>query len=193
MRPFILEQLKQCTQISHDQISSHIDVLRDDLSLSDYCLLLQRLWGFYTPLEIQIKQVLTGSPIDLDFAKREKAPLLEQDLRTLQFSPFSDLPLCAELPPLTNPGQVLGCLYVLEGATLGGQIIYRHLQKVLHLNQESGCSYFYSYGTKVGRMWESYCSILTAYMQFGQEEEQILSAACATFYAFDKWIQEGKI
>ena len=38
------------------------------------------------------------------------------------------------LPPLETQADAFGCLYVLEGATLGGRVISRHIERALGLD-----------------------------------------------------------
>jgi heme oxygenase len=51
------------------------------------------------------------------------------------------LPQYHDLPDIEDWPRMLGCLYVLEGATLGGQIISRHLQRTLHIDAINGAAF----------------------------------------------------
>jgi len=68
--------------------------------------------------------------INFDYVERLKTPRLEQDLIALDATvdELAKNPRCGELPELAAISQALGCLYVIEGATLGGRTITRHLQ-----------------------------------------------------------------
>jgi heme oxygenase len=51
---------------------------------------------------------------------------LLDDLQALGCTPSLErLPMCAQLPVIDSSAACLGVLYVLEGATLGGQILRR--------------------------------------------------------------------
>lgn len=188
VRPLILDQLKQSTHLHHERASQNIHILHAHLSLEEYKAILQKLWGFYYPLEALIANGREES--FLNFEHRKKIPLLEYDLHVL--GDLSVRPICSELPELLNFSQVLGCLYVLEGATLGGQIIARHINKKLGLDQTNGCSYFWSYGAETNDMWHTFCHILAAYATNSTIENQILQAAHSTFAKFNAWLEKDR-
>jgi heme oxygenase len=190
VRPLILDKLKQSTRIHHDRASKSVNILHAHLSIEEYRDILQKLWGFYKPLEVLIANGKEWPLSLLNFDRRKKIPLLEYDLHILGYPSF--LPLCTDLPELTNFAQVLGCLYVLEGATLGGQIIARHIRKRLGLDQTTGCSYFCSYGAETNIMWNTFCHVLATYASSSAIENQILQAADATFVKFNAWLEEGR-
>ena len=190
VRPLILDKLKQSTCIHHDRASNNIDILRVHLSIGEYRDILGKLWGFYKPLEALIANGIEWPLSMLKFERRKKIPLLEHDLYVLGGAP-SSLPICAKLPELADFSQVLGCLYVLEGATLGGQVISRHIKKRLGLDQTTGCSYFCSYGAETANMWNTFCHILTTHASSSEIENQILQAAHSTFVTFNAWLEEG--
>jgi heme oxygenase (biliverdin-IX-beta and delta-forming) len=187
VRPLILDKLKQSTHIHHERASKSIDILHDHLSIEEYRDILQKLWGFYHPLEALIANRIEWPLSLLNFDRRKKIPLLEYDLHILG-SP-SVLPICTELPELIDFAHVLGCLYVLEGATLGGQIIAGHIRQRLGLDQTNGCSYFCSYGTETNDMWNAFCHILATHASDSTIENQILQTAHATFVKFNVWLE----
>jgi heme oxygenase (biliverdin-IX-beta and delta-forming) len=187
-RPLILEKLKQSTRIHHNRASHSLDILRVHLSIEEYRDILQKLWGFYEPLEALIANEREWPLSILNFDHRKKTPLLEHDLHVLDAPSF--LPICTQLPELADFSQVLGCLYVLEGATLGGQIISRHIQKKWGLDQTTGCSYFCSYGAETDNMWNAFCHVLVTHASSSMIENQILQAAHSTFVTFNAWLEE---
>ena len=126
VRPLILEKLKQRTCIHHERASKNIDILHAHLSMEEYGNVTETV-GFYKPLGVPIANGKEWPLSILNFDRRKKIPLLEYDLYVLGYPSF--LPLCTDLPELPDFAHVLGCLYVLEGATLGGQIIARHIRK----------------------------------------------------------------
>ncbi len=82
--------------------------------------------------------------------------------------------------------EALGCLYVLEGATLGGQVIVRRLRD---LPREALLSAFFtSYGQDVGAMWQAYREFLTGYAEGRDEDDVIVESACATFATIGAWL-----
>jgi len=101
------------------------------------------------------------------------------------------LPPCTDLPVLDTLYQVLGCMYVLEGATLGGQIITRHVQRVLHLGECSGCTFFHGYRSDTATMWKSFGQLLVTHISNGEAENAVIVASCETFTLFHQWLGVG--
>ena len=66
---------------------------------------------------------------------RHKTPQRSQDLAALGVTPeaLAQTPLCHGLPDLRSTTRLFGCLDVIEGATLGGQVVTRHLRASLAL------------------------------------------------------------
>ena len=187
----ILQALREQTRAYHDNLERKLDIFDRCRSLSDYRLLLERFYGLYLPLEARLDARSDWALLGLDFARRRKAPLLRRDLQVLEAAP-DDLPLCPDLPPLDSAAQALGCLYVLEGATLGGQIIARHLHAAFGIDADSGGAFFRSYGAAVGSQWRAFGDAVTRYAA-GENAQQavIVRSACDTFAAFDRWLERG--
>lgn len=120
-----------------------------------------------------------------------KLPLLTRDLITLGSTPaeIQRLAICLSLPPLDSRAGALGCLYVLEGATLGGQIISRHLSEIQNLSPERGAAFFYGYGAETGHMWKSFRALLTRDVESGEcDPEEVIAAAAETFHRYENWV-----
>jgi heme oxygenase (biliverdin-IX-beta and delta-forming) len=165
------------------------------VSIHTYTALLQKLFGYYKPLEERIAALPGWHNLPVDLGRRQKAPLLARDLLWLKVTQpqLSQLPQCERLPEVKSITQALGCLYVLEGATLGGQIIGRHLKKNLALDENRGCAFFCSYGDEVGLMWKCFRETLSSHCsKHGRtEEEQLVTSACETFVSLDYWLFGG--
>ena len=165
------------------------------VSIHAYTALLQKLFGYYKPLEERIAALPGWHNLPVDLGRRQKAPLLARDLLWLKPTQpqLSQLPQCERLPEVKSITQALGCLYVLEGATLGGQIIGRHLKKNLALDEDGGCAFFCSYGDEVGLMWKCFRETLSSHCsKHGRtEEEQLVTSACETFVSLDSWLFRG--
>src|SRR5579859_1237578 len=161
------------------------------ISLSAYLTLMARLWGFYSPLEEQLAGVSGWSALDIDLPRRMKAPLLMADLLSLESAHIevTGLAVCTRLPNVATLDRALGCLYVLEGATLGGQVIAHSLQRSLSLDARRGCAFFSSYGAAVGMMWSACREALQAHCKSDNVASQFaVSTACDTFAALDDWL-----
>lgn len=185
-----MQRLKQQTQPYHEALEQKMDWQRIASSEQAYRRLLQQFYGFYLPLEMHLER-LPWSNLLFDFEARRKTPLLAQDLQFLGDTPASlaSLPLCCDLPEVDNVPQAWGCLYVLEGSTLGGKIILRSLRRLLNINEIEGGSFFDSYGSEVGPMWHAFGQAVNTYTAGQSNSEGVLiAAACNTFQKIDQWL-----
>jgi heme oxygenase (biliverdin-IX-beta and delta-forming) len=186
----LLARLRVETAEYHAMLEAQLPLHETHLSRATYHELLLRFWGFYAPLE---RQLLSG-PLQphpsFDYRERLKAPKLEQDLYDGGETPDTLLraPLCDDLPPVATLPQVLGCLYVVEGATLGGQIIARQLHNSLGSTPDLGARFFNGYGTATGSHWKSTGVFLTAMAEELDQDDAIVASANATFHALGRWV-----
>jgi heme oxygenase len=155
--------------------------------------LLSRFYGFHAAIEGRLNRIAGLNELGLELEIRHKSPLLRQDLISLRSvtGEIEAIKQCDDLPNLDGIPQALGCLYVLEGSTLGGQFICRHLKKQLGINSENVGRYFASYGTNVGLMWKRFGGVVECYATSSQIQDLIVRSACDTFAAFGRWFQEG--
>ena len=182
-----LTRLKRETLTQHTAIERRVDLRRICASRAAYTAHLARMYGFYRPLEQAIWSPLVPQEAGLG-EERRKTPALARDLGLLGVVP-ADLPLCRKLPPLTSPAETLGVLYVLEGATLGGQVITRLVHDRLGIEPAAGGAFFHGYGEATGAMWESFRTLLSGYA--GEDEARqsaMIGAARATFETLDAWL-----
>ncbi len=117
--------------------------------------------------------------------------LIEQDLRFLGTDRPELLPLCAQIASIGSSESVFGSLYVVEGATLGGQYISRHVQQVLNVTPESGGHFFRGYGQRTGEMWQTFRSTLDSFALTQQTQDRVLFTALETFKTLRTWFLRG--
>jgi heme oxygenase len=198
----IRELLREHTQTSHQRLESKLDLLKIE-ELTIYGRVIERFYGFIEPLETELRRILAEKlPIyqvmlqdeRLCFIERFKTKWLEADLTFLSARlacSYSDLEKAPHLalPQFKSPASVLGCLYVIEGSTLGGQFLSTHFEKSLGLKREEGLSYFSGYGAQTGKMWRGYLAFLEEQAHAHPEwTDEILSSANETFEKMEKWL-----
>lgn len=193
---FVLQRLKAATRAEHEAIEALLDLMSPGFSLADYHRRLQRYYGFYAPVEALIAAAADWPHWRLDMRARTKTAWLVADLACLadQVEPGElrgavsrALPLCTALPPLDTAAAAFGCVYVLEGATLGGRVISRHLERVLGLNATRGARFFHGYGEQTGAMWKGFRAALSAFAGNPADEDEIVASAISTFEALRAW------
>lgn len=187
-----MQHLKAATQPYHQALERQINLDALSASLANYRRLLQRFYGFYGPGEAQLA-TLPWSTVGFPWSARQHSPTLAADLQWLGETPatLATLPCCLDLPRLATIPQALGYLYVVEGSTLGGQLISRHLQAHWPILQEAGCQFFQRYGAQVGVMWRAFSHFVNDYIaQNPNAEAPMVECACVTFQRLQQWVEE---
>jgi len=180
-------RLREATHDAHQKAEAAMALAERCDDRAAYRTLLCELWGIYAPLEAALSGIVwapTGSVFD-----RSKAQRLRRDLISLGVPSrrISALPQRSELPSILSPADAMGVLYVLEGATLGGQIILRQVTSKLGLTAQSGAQFFAGYGASTGQKWRDFVSALE---RFDGDAARVERAARATFACFIDWMRE---
>ncbi len=186
--------LKQRTRNFHSSLETKLSLLLSEgISIDQYAAVQKKFYGFYRPVERHIFSIGGWDGPELRLLSRLKLSLLIRDLIALSVDPedIEKLPLCRKLPHLDTVPEALGCLYVLEGSTLGGQVIASHLRRVLPIDEARGCSFFNSYGADVGRMWSTFLGVLTRHCDRQGDGAVVLDSACETFASLDRWLSRA--
>lgn len=142
---------------------------------------LGKMYGFLLPYETALRQHAAALGPAWEVPERQRAQLILADLRV----PADQLPQCAALPPLASLPQLLGAMYVVEGSTLGGQVLARQLAKAgLDLGR-----YFTGYGALTGPRWKTFCRLLDAAATPATEAD-IVASASLTFHHLTTWLNQ---
>ncbi len=188
----IMTELKERTRQLHQDTETAVDLVSRLRSRESYANLLARFYGLYAPLEQRLVDIAGWESIGIDLTERAKAPLIPNDLAVLGWSSsrLAQIPGCHSLPKLTNLAEGLGCLYVLEGSTLGAQHIRLAVENQLGLTADHGCSFFNGYGSeRTGAMWRAFGASTMAYHESHPEStDEIVTAACDTFAQVKEWV-----
>jgi len=178
----ILSKLRTQTGTLHAELEKtplSKALLDDNVSVENYVAYLQKMRGVLDFYENRVFPVLAETLPDLP--ERQKLSLIDADLGNL-------LPDTAEPLPFENPkalnSQVpyaLGCLYVMEGSTLGGKVILKHVSKKLGIEPDKGGSFFDGYGNETGRFWKLFLSTLQTYSLQNDADPAIIAGAADTF------------
>ena len=178
----ILQKLKESTRQQHDDVEGAVDVMSKLFSLDDYKRMIAKFRSFYSAYEPTLPYVeLKAAGFDYD--ERRKLPSLDADAKILG---LEDIDTFNELPDVSSLSKAFGSIYVIEGSTLGGQVISRHLKEHLGLTPENGGSFFASYGPQVGPMWKQFGAAVTAFAADGANDEEIVEAAKQTFDSINR-------
>ena len=186
----VLDRLREETRAAHDAIERVFDWEGRLATREGYRALLGRLHGFHAVWEPAAAALLNDPAL---FEPRRKAHLLARDLVHLRLAPEA----VARLPrpggdaaPRTRE-EALGGLYVLEGSTLGGQVIARHLLRALAVGPATGGAYYAAYGEAVGPMWRAVRARLLAEAADAATADAVVAAAGRTFESMRAWLAAG--
>ncbi|VVO15181.1 biliverdin-producing heme oxygenase [Pseudomonas fluorescens] len=189
--PLILSELRSATTRLHQGLEQRIPFLTADLLL--YTRLIEAYYGFYRPLENLLIEVALTIP-GLDWLIRSKTPSLEADLYALGLdtAAIEAVPQCVFSLQTRTRADVLGVMYVLEGATLGGQTLRNQLFSRLGVDEHNGARFLAVYGTATLPMWRGFLACLYE-VHDPVERAASVAAARAVFEAFEGWLEHCEV
>lgn len=188
-----LNSLRNNTADSHKRLEENeisTAILSPEVTIADYQEYISRMYGVIAGCERKVFPALSG--IFADLSQRQKSSLIINDLYKtgLQQAEIEQLPVCDF--DFSTTGEALGIMYVLEGSTLGGRVLLKHIQKTLGLGESDGVSFFYGYGSETGKMWKSFITRFSEYAITTNCEQEVISSAAQTFTVIDGWLSHGK-
>lgn len=153
--------LRRATTRDHHAIDHHpllAPLLRRELSLEHYRRVLQSFLWIYTPLDEPLRLGLQRHGGDTRFRPSERLAWLSEDLASLASEADATInPLTGWcVPPIETPAALVGALYVVEGSTLGGQLIGRVVGDNLGINPSYGGRFFHGHGEQTRAHWEAF-------------------------------------
>jgi Heme oxygenase len=83
------------------------------------------------------------------------------------------------------PLAVLGCVYVLEGSTLGATMLRPLIARAFLLTDEEGLAYLHNYGSEVRARWAQFQQRMNQLCPSAEEHGQIVKAAGDFFQRLD--------
>lgn len=186
----LLEQLKSDTLANHQQLEKQLIVRLKGMQIpQDYIRILQVFYSYFGALEDKINKFIGHDQL-ADYADRRKTLSIKNDILVFEGSvPEKARP--EDLPVIENMLQAFGALYVIEGSTLGGQVISKMISKQLAINMDKGLSFFMSYGDETMLMWTRFKTALENQASSQAEADEITQAADETFAKFRLWMEKN--
>jgi heme oxygenase len=150
-------------------------------TLDDYTACLLRFLALFAPLEAELAAWDQWESIGIDLQTRCRAPALLADLQQLGHAP----PALAATPAFPNFAAAIGCLYVLEGSTLGGKFLLNNFTQTLGPSINGATAFFAGHGAAAGTAWNTFRAAIDAYgAAHPAEQDDVLAGAAATFRLF---------
>ena len=185
------QALKRETRALHKRLEAELGLLEPALTIGRYRQVLRAFHGWYSPVEPALVR-LADAAGPLGFPLRARTKLIASDLVALGLSEreVAELPRCTQLPRLACIEDLAGCLYVLEGACLGGQVIVRALRRRLRLGRHDGLSFFTGDAEATSARWILVLQWLASVERTGARSEEIVATAGATFESLARWVEQ---
>ncbi|MFW0715175.1 biliverdin-producing heme oxygenase [Pedobacter sp. N23S346] len=178
--------LRTETAKKHEALESLMfvnEIMNNSLSIANYKTLLTINYIIHQKLENKLANMLDKDlAIELEINSRLKLNALEKDLAYWEIDNLTLPSLDFDLfVPEKNTAEILGALYVLEGATLGGNVIKKHiLANPNFKNHEDGLNYYGVYGAELGSKWKIFVTVLNNRVK-EEDYERCINSANQTF------------
>ena len=185
----ILNTIKEETKTHHQQVEKVlVQELKNLKNKDDYARLLERLLLFYKPIEVDLHEVIDDALIP-DISERKHTQRILTDLELLEHGLPMEFPK-SQLK-ISSPSYALGVLYVIEGSTLGGQVISKMIHNNLYLEGVDATNYFGSYKELNGDMWKKFGNRISE-IENSVEQKELFQGAKDTFDSLKYWLETTK-
>ena len=194
----LMEELKAATQPAHRQLETapfFSALAAGQLPLESYVGQLRALAVIHGVLEQALASCADPRIGSVWNREMRKLPLLQNDLRFFEPRTVAnvkegvDATLKAaerlRLLSVERPLALLGCVYVLEGSTLGATVLRPLVARAFLLRGEEGLAYLHNYGTEVQARWAQFQQHMNQLSLSADERGQIVKAAGDFFQQLD--------
>lgn len=170
----VSEYLKENTAVYHDaaeKLFNSKKIFSKTFTLEDYKKIIHTNYLMLLHSENKIFKKLSNYSEVLQLVDRIKLPLIEKDMKGLLLEKVA---AGSELE-LTSQHEALGAMYVIEGSTLGGNVIAKQLSKTEGFDGVT-FNFFGCYHENTGAMWKNFKETLDAEVHENNYDE-VLSGA----------------
>ncbi|MCS3531857.1 biliverdin-producing heme oxygenase [Chryseobacterium sp. JUb7] len=171
----VSEYLKQNTAEFHDaaeKLFSSEKIFSRTFTLEDYKKIIHTNYLMLLHSEDKIFSSLADKFSDkLQLTDRKKLPLIEKDLESLALENQA----ASHTLEFDNENEALGAMYVIEGSTLGGNVIAKQLSKTEGFDNVT-FNFFGCYQENTGPMWKSFKEVLDTEVK-EENYNEVLSGA----------------
>lgn len=188
--------LREGTHAEHVRLNQHPllrGITRPDYPMSMYKLVLVAYFHFYGAVEDAIDRTLDSLEVSFSYAPRRKLQWIRDDLEKLGIDPEDArfLPATPLIPlAVMNLGQLVGVLYTIEGSSLGGQVISRHLATHLGLMPANGARFFFGYGEQIPEFWREFEMFIDATLTNDEAKNGARDYARKTFALMERILDD---
>lgn len=186
----VMARLREATRQEHLRLEAlpfFQALIAGDLPLVSYVGLLRGLSVVYEGFEQAMVQAHHPSLLAVWDPSMRKLPLIDRDLAYFQRFDLPQTPVAILRAHLLaqairgrahdNLVSLLGYLYVLEGSTLDGIVLRKHLARTFTLLGADGLAYVSSYERETKTRWTALNQRMNAVLVDGSEQDGIIIAA----------------
>ena len=156
-----------------------MDLGRRLASIEGYTELLQALARVHGAFEQSFAR-FDWTQLGIDIEERKRMRWLAEDLTALAATIEYPAPLTAAPE---NLFEALGALYVLEGSTLGGRIVFEQATALSGITGWHGARFFYGHGQRTGRLWRDFLDVLNRSASARSAEADCIELGAVRAYA----------
>lgn len=171
----VSEYLKQNTAEFHDaaeKLFNSEKIFNKTFTLEDYKKIINTNYLMLLHSEDQIFNSLNEKFAEkLQLDQRKKLPLIEKDLENLSLKNQAT----SHALEINNENEALGMMYVIEGSTLGGNVIAKQLSKTEGFDNVA-FNFFGCYQENTGPMWKNFKEVLDTEVT-EENYDEVLSGA----------------
>jgi heme oxygenase len=179
-------RLRRATACEHQRLETTLGLLAAPISKARFVHALCRFHGFHSVWDEAIRRHASLAGV---LAGRERLHGVRSDLEALGCGAeeIDRLPVCLAAEGLvTSETRAAGSLYVIEGSSLGGQIISRALAAT-DWAPPGGLRCFAPYGEETARRWSAFRAWLES-RSSPTADPQIEAGAVDTFGVLRRWM-----
>ena len=182
------------TEMDFSEVNSR--VMSPEVTILDYRRFLAVTYGFTKSLESCISEEWILNELAARSIKVScRTRLLEQDLETvgLTIDEIRRLPRMPGVPAVRTLAQAMGILYTLEGSTLGGLTIGKHIAMRLKLDARAGIRFLFCHGSpqKTVEHFHDFLKHLNSFTRHPEEADEAISSAVVAFELIKNWLDQG--
>lgn len=188
--------LRDETHAEHVRLNQHpllCGITRPDYPIAMYRLVLVAYYHFYCTVEEAIDRSLDVLEVSFSYEPRRKLQWIRDDLEKFGIDPDDPRFLSvSSLAPLEvmNLGQLVGLLYTIEGSSLGGTVISRHLATHHGLTPANGARFFFGYGDQIPEFWREFEVFMDATLIHDEAKSWAKDYAKKTFAMMEKTLDD---
>lgn len=176
--------LKEQTKTLHDLVEEKLKsakIMDKSFTLKEYHQILRYNYSFIHHFEDSVfSKISAENAQKLNLEQRRKLPFIHKDLAVFQDIKSESL----ETLEIISETEALGILYVMEGATLGGNVIAKNLAK----NPDFAgmiFNYFGCYGDQTGFLWKNFREVIEEEANNSNAEDFFIGAKRAYQFLLD--------